>query len=154
MLIIGVILGGIVSKFMIPFTILSKTIQALSKIKIVGKIFSTFSVFREILKPLDKLIDFAKQFGKIGKYFPTLFKKGFLLGFKAFTRFFQPIISVIQFIKGFISEEGTIIDKIKNGLMFVVKDLIELPARLVGWISDNILNFLGMEVSEGGTGLL
>lgn len=154
LLIIGVILGGIVSKFMIPFTILSKTIQALSKIKIVGKIFSTFSVFREILKPLDKLIDFAKQFGKIGKYFPTLFKKGFLLGFKAFTRFFQPIISVIQFIKGFISEEGTIIDKIKNGLMFVVKDLIELPARLVGWISDNILNFLGMEVSEGGTGAL
>jgi hypothetical protein len=152
--IIGVILGGIASKLMIPFAILSKTVQILSKMKIIGKFLNMFKFFGKMLKPLDKLMDFVRWFSKIGKYFPVLFKKGFLLGFKAFAKFFQPIISLIQFIRGFVSEEGSLVDKIKNGLMFVVRDLIELPARFFGWIADWVMKTLGMKVPEGGTGNL
>ena len=62
--------------------------------------------------------------------------QGLKLGFKVFGWPLTILLGVIDFIRGFVSTEGTMAEKIKGGLVKVVDGLIGLPVKLFGWIAD------------------
>lgn len=126
----------------------------------VSKIFNVFKfiggMFGRVFSPIKKAGDlittvfksitgiFGKVFGVIGRagrflsQMPVIssFVSGFVKGFKKLFLPLQVIMSVIDFIQGFMGNEGTFVDKIKAGLMRVVHDFIELPVKLLGGIAD------------------
>ena len=129
---------------------------------------TVFKVFSKMFSGVSKFTSgffriFSKSFFEVGKVILKSFKliKGlipgrligaFKFGFKIFGKFIQPILSLIDFIRGFIKTEGNILDKIQGGLSYVIKGLVELPIRLVGWIVDSVLKWLDIEPPKGGTG--
>jgi hypothetical protein len=124
----------------------------------IGKVFKTIGkVFKWIGKIFKPVIDIFKQvmgFFKIAKDAGGLFGKfatGFARGFKILGWPLTIIMGVIDFISGFMDTEGNIIDKIKGGLIETVKGFIEMPVKLIGWISDWVLGLFGIEI-EGGSG--
>ncbi|HSH50597.1 MAG TPA: hypothetical protein VK982_02635, partial [Bacteroidales bacterium] len=59
------------------------------------------------------------------------------------------LMGLIDFVKGFKSEQGNIIEKIYGGLKEAFLGLFELPIMAIGWITDKILGMFGVEI-EGG----
>jgi len=87
----------------------------------------------------------AGQFGRILARVVQVFK------FVA-TKLFLPInilLGLIDFIEGFTSTQGTLVEKIKAGLQEVVQGLIGFPVKLLGWVVDWLLGLVGVEI-EGG----
>jgi hypothetical protein len=66
----------------------------------------------------------------------------------------QIIISAIDFVKGFMSTEGTILDKIQGGIKNVFVKFFEWPLMMIGKLFDWVLAKLGLEhlIAEGGSG--
>lgn len=103
----------------------------------IGGVFSTirrvFGVVFKIFKPFTGLISgVAKGFGKL--FWP-----------------FQAILSIVDFISGFMnSDKDTFIGKVADGLKAVVVGFLELPVKFVGWIWEKFLTLLGFN-AEGLT---
>jgi hypothetical protein len=108
------------------------TVKGMPLIKpIVEKVTSLFG----------KIKDFGNKFGFLGK----IFKNGMRwLGWPI-----TVVMGLIDFVKGFKSEQGNIIEKIYGGLKEAFLGLFELPIMAIGWITDKILGMFGVEI-EGG----
>jgi len=178
---LAAVLGAVVGKIVLPFTLLFAALTKIKPIargiNKIGDVFTTFfrkvvsfarltklpafkalkpgvlvklfaglyNFFAKILSPFMKVFAFAQKLG-LG----TLFS-AFKTGFKFLAWPLQIILSVIDFIKGFVQTEGTIAQKIMGGLWEVIDGFIGLPVRLFGWIADWVLKQFGIEI-EGGVG--
>lgn len=153
------------TKFIKLFTWIDDFITKGRIANVVRKIFGTFTSIFKVIKSskaigiVSKTFKFMSDiFSKVFKYVKSLknlpFIGSFIQGFaKGFSKLFIPlqiIMSTIDFFQGFFGTEGTIIEKIKGGLLRVVHDFIELPVKLLGWIVDWFLGLFNIEV-EGGS---
>lgn len=168
---VGALVGAIAGQILLPFTLL---FQALMKIKpiaraidsigdffkniirlakirllrserIVGFFLKVTNWFKKIIGPFRNIFVFAERFG-----FGTLFS-AFKTGFKFLAWPLQILLSAIDFIKGFIAAEGTLLDRIKGGMWGVIEGFVDLPVKLFGWLADWVLRQFGIEI-EGGVG--
>lgn len=171
--VIGAIIGGLARKIVLPFQILWSLLKVLriptllTKIPIIGKFFVW-------LKTLN-LESLRKAPGIVGKFFRFFTGKGgfivklkdlitkipifgkmiakvgsgFLRGFKMLGWPLTIILGLIDFIKGFISTEGDLIDKIIGGIKGAVMGFIEMPVRILGWIVEKVMKLFGVEIDGG-----
>ena len=157
---LGVLIGAVVKSLIIPFELLY---QGLNKLMPIGKWLSdlgssllklpglkTFGKGGKGLEILGKISGFFKELPKRSKLIGK-FVKGFMKGFKILGWPLTILLGVIDFIKGFMTTEGSIIDKIKGGLIGAIKGFIEFPVKVIGWIADKILGLFGVEI-KGGAG--
>jgi hypothetical protein len=86
----------------------------------LAKLFNKFSVF---IGDVIKLLSRFKFISFLG---------GLSSGLKYLAYPFASILSMIDFIKGFMKKEGNIGQKIIGGLKQVIKGFIELPVTLLG----------------------
>jgi hypothetical protein len=101
-------------------------------------------------------------FGKISKWFTKLDDIPFIgklfkavkFGFKWLGWPLTLILSVIDFIKAFKETEGSLFEKIKEGLWAALEGFIELPIRFLGWVVEKILGLFGVEVDGIGQKML
>ena len=134
---VGAAAGAILGKFLLPFTLLAKTLKKLLPISKALKALAKTG-------PIARLI---KSFGWLGRIF-TFFGKlwgirhilrGLKFGFAKLVWPLQIIMSAIDFVKGFMATEGTILDKIKGGLKNVVMKFIEWPVEMLTKIINKIM---------------
>lgn len=141
---VGLIMGAVAGVILLPFTLLWKGLMAIKPIALF---------FGKIGKAIKGTLMF-KYFEDITKWFKKLpiigrFLSAFKTGFKFLAWPLQVILMAIDFIKGFVGKEGDIISKIKSGLMNVIKQFIELPVKLFGWIADWFLGLANITVKGG-----
>jgi hypothetical protein len=175
----GFIAGGFVRSILIPFEVIYKAIRGITRFIIgdkaitrIGKFFGKFfRVFGKIaqsnivvsayVRVGDFFIGVRKFFSKF-KFLLKIFKpvarlfdsflKGFIKGFKILGWPITILMTVIDFIRGFMATEGDILAKIEGGIKFAVKGFFELPIKIIGWIIDKITGwFTGKEVEKGKT---
>ncbi|WP_298752180.1 hypothetical protein [uncultured Arcobacter sp.] len=143
--VLGLGFGAVVGKILLPFQVLFKGVSAIIK---PIEMFTGLS--KMILKPITMVTEvfstLANTSSSLGK-----FLSAFKFGFKFLTIPLQIIMSVVDFVRGFMNTEGTVVDKIKGGLTQVVKGFIELPLKLIGWVVDWFLGLFGVNI-EGGAG--
>jgi len=163
--ILGGILGGLAKRFMMPFEIF---LGAIRRLPFIGKIitniierFKKLKILKKItsFKPIRWVIDLMKGFFSKFKWLGKIFKVGgktlgkfataFAKGFKILGWPLTLLLGVIDFIKGFMGTEGTLMQKIEGGVKSAIKGFIELPAKVVGWIVEKIGNFMGFKIEEG-----
>lgn len=134
---------SILSRFFGMFTRIGNVVK---QSKALGFITSALNTLKNVFGTVSRI---GTKLAKL----PII--SGLAAGFmKGFTKLFLPlqiIMSVIDFVKGFMGEkEGSIIDKIKAGLIGVVEGFLDLPVKLLGWISDWILGLFNIKI-EGGS---
>lgn len=105
-----------------------------------------------------KLIAFKlfSTFGKLGKFFARLEKfpllgkviKGLKFGFRWLGLPLTILLSVIDFIKAFTEEQGTLWEKIKEGLFAVFAGFIELPVQFIGFLIEKVAGLFGVELED------
>lgn len=119
--------------------------KVLKGLPIIGKFFTKISAFIKVTKgKLSKILTVLKGMPILGNFF-----KGFLKGFKLLGWPLAIIWSVIDFVKAFIAEQGTIFDKVKAGAKAAFDSLFDLPIRLLGWVVDKIAGLFGIEIDAG-----
>lgn len=118
--------------------------------KVTGKITGFFGTISRVF---GKAIGTFTRVARVVSQLPIIRSiiGGFITGFKKLAWPFQVIFSAIAFIRGFFGTEGDIIDKIKGGLMGVIKEFVALPSKLLGWIADWVFKQIGVEVPKGGS---
>lgn len=166
---LGLIVGGITGYIIKPFQVL------FNALKIVKPIFSAiFNLASSMIVFIKKIPGVAKIFSWIGKQFTVItkmfskvssifskvigslkilgsFAKGFMKGFSKLAWPLTAIMALFDFITAFMGTEGTIIDKIKAGISAAIVGFLEMPLKLIGWLTDKFLGMFGIEI-EGGTG--
>lgn len=98
-------------------------------------------IFEKIARMFTKIDDIPF----IGRLF-----KAVKFGFKWLGWPLTILLSLIDFIKGYKESEGDMWDKIKGGLISAIEGFVELPVRFVGWVTEKLLNFLGIEAVNVG----
>lgn len=172
--VIGATLGLIWNKLKAPFELIKGGLSMFGGLfegegvlaRVGGFFKGLIAVFKEsnlIGAGLEMVSGGFSKVGKLVSWFVDIFKAlpfidtligGMKLGFGWAEKLFWPlqiIMSLIDFIKGFMSSDGDIIDKIKGGLKQVFKGLVEPFIWLAnfigkifgvdnftGWISDTI----------------
>ena len=162
---LGGILGGLARRFVMPFELFLGTIKRLPFIgKAIRGIIDWFGKLKLIQRisafgPVKKFIDIFK--GVLGKFnfLTKIFKMGggvlgrfatsFMKGFKILGWPFTILLGVIDFIKGLMGTEGTLMDKLQGGLGAAITGFIELPAKVVGWIGEKLLGLVGINIEKG-----
>lgn len=167
--IVGAVIGGVVGAIVIPFMILGKAVNGVIKLftgltitgakvlsifqkiplvgSFIGKIVESFNKARAWLMTFPRVVGFFKSVATILS--PLI--KGLAFGFKFLGWPLQILMSVINFFRGFIgSSETTFLGKLKDGIKEMVVKFFEIPLRVLGWIWDKILGFMGIE--SKGTG--
>lgn len=102
-------------------------------------VITKLPIFAKIAKLFSKLDDVPF----IGKML-----KAIKFGFKWIGWPLTILLSVIDFIKGYKNTEGSMLDKIKEGLWNALEGFIELPVMFIGWVVEKVLGWFGIE-SEG-----
>uniref|UniRef100_A0A6M3K7K0 Uncharacterized protein n=1 Tax=viral metagenome TaxID=1070528 RepID=A0A6M3K7K0_9ZZZZ len=126
---------------------------------VIGRSFLRLPMVESLVKYISSGMRTIGKVGKIflwlGKHTPLLGRlfSGLKFGFQKLAWPLSIVFAVIDFIDGFISTQGDIFEKIKNGLSSAIKGFIEMPIKLIGWVVDWILSKFGIEVA-GGTGKL
>jgi len=134
--------SGIIAKWAISF---QKRFLGLTFF--ISKSFDNIkSFFKPIGKVINKvkivLVNIVKSFGKLTEMkglFGTLFKS-IKVGFKILGWPLVLILGLIDFIKGFMGTEGSMVDKIKGGLIAAIKGFF-LP---IIWVFDWVGKKLGI----------
>jgi len=174
--ILAAMLGAAVRKFLLPFEIAGKFISKpfIVFFKWLGKIGRMFKSLFGKSKFLTKI------FGVIGKLFTWIGKafnwikgivtavvtwigklapaagglaklgRAFMYGFKILGWPLSIIIGIYDFIKGFISTEGTLWEKIKGGFKAAIFGFIELPIRFLAWLIEKVMGWFGVSVEGLG----
>lgn len=111
----------------------------------LGKGFKTFSkIFTGVFKFLGKILELP---------FLRFLTRGFLVGFEKIFWPLQILLSAIDFVKGFMKTEGTILDKIKGGIKNVIVEFFKWPLELLGkiweWIQVKIFGKNPEDIEEG-----
>lgn len=173
---------GLALAFIIqPFLVIKKLLKAAKLVKIMGGIAKFFGALigldlaalairvKGIFTGTGKIGRFFKFFGRIFKWIGGLWKtikgipligrilsfgiKGFAAGFSKIFWPIQIIISLIDFVKGFMATEGTILDKIQGGIKNVIVKFFEWPLKLLGrlweWIQVKLFGKDPKDVKEG-----
>jgi hypothetical protein len=120
---LGMAIGAVVGAIVLPFRLLLK----LPGLRWLGK----------FIKPV------MNVFRLIGAWmlkFPILgpLVKGIIKGFNTLVWPLQIVLSLIDFVKGFMATEGDLLDKIKGGVMVAIMKFLELPIRAFGWLLEQI----------------
>jgi hypothetical protein len=102
-------------------------------------------IFQRVAQWFTKLDDIPF----IGKLF-----KAIKFGFKWLGWPLTIILSVIDFIRGYSEAEGSMFEKIKEGLWKALEGFIELPVMFLGWVIEKVLGFFGVEVEGIGNDML
>lgn len=127
-------ISGITTKMVSPFTQLFKSLTGVGDT--IGKAANaTAKGF--------KSIGFLSKLGGIFKLFTQALGKVFFV--------ITIITSLFDFVSSFIKTEGTIGDKMKAGFMSMIKGIVEIPIKIVGWLFDKVLGGFGIEII-GGSG--
>lgn len=168
---IGASFGAFLHRKLKGMKILLSSFKLLRKIGQI--IIEGFNVFNRLFKKLPligkyfkeiKIPKFGNIFGKKGKIgkivklVSTVFSKipiigqllkGLKFGLKILGWPITILLSVIDFIKGFREEQGSLWDKIKNGLWEAFAGFIELPIKFIGWVIEKIAGWFGMDIKSG-----
>ncbi len=152
LMLLGTIIGAQVALIVKPFAVIWKLLKS---IPLLGKLFkgvgNLFTHLKLLLLTSPKFGGFFVKLGKLFKFFSRIplighLIKGLKFGFKSLFWPLQLILSLIDFVKGFMATEGSIYEKIKGGLENVVVKFLEFPAMLLGkmweWFQ---VNFLGKD---------
>ena len=120
--------------------------------RMVGKVGGFFRWIGKAFGAIGKIFKFVKGLPFIGRL--AMFAgRGFLAGFSKIFWPIQIIISLIDFVKGFMKTEGTILDKIQGGIKNIVVKFFEWPLQLLGkiweWIQVKILGKDPEDIKEG-----
>lgn len=140
---IGAVVGAVAGLILAPFRLLWAVLKGIKPLALGIKKAVTWIKSFKLFQWLDDL------FKSVAKIMPKSLVKGLKFGFKKLFWPLQIIVSVIDFIEGFMGTEGTIIEKIKGGLWKVIEGFIKLPVKLFGWLADWVLELFGIEI-EGG----
>ena len=153
---VALALGGIVGYITKPFILIGKAFKFM--MPVVRWFGGMLKSVWMIVKKFPGVGKVSAWIGKLWKTFSKILPKSKYLGmlFKSFARGYSRIawpitiiMGVIDFIKGWMSTNGSIVDKLKSGLTQVVTGFLELPVKLFGWIADWVLNLFNIKV-EGG----
>lgn len=115
----------------------------------IGMFLKGLTIFKEGGKA-------AKILGVVTNY--TSKFTGFISGIlPKFTGFFKilgwpltMLLGIMDFAKGFMTTEGTTVDKIFGGFQSAIMGIIEFPLRAIGWISEKLLGLFGVKTTEIG----
>jgi hypothetical protein len=134
---IGLALGGLLGPILLPFITIFKGITGLTGLKFprLAKAFKWIGDF------FTKIPFFGKMLAKFGKMLVRGLK---ILGIP-----FTIFLGVIDFVKGFITTEGDMVDKIAGGAAAAIKGFFELPIKVVGWVVDKLTGLLFGEEKVG-----
>lgn len=144
------LLGAFIRKAILPFQLLVKGLRVGPIMKgitsfftktfpLIGKFFTRISTW--FLITFNKLKPFFAKiplFGRIASAFG-----------RGFTKLFLPltiILSAIDFIKGFIGDEGTFLDKMMSGIKELVHGFLDIPINMISWLIEKISGLFGFEV--------
>lgn len=143
------VLGAFLGKLLLPFRMIAKAMKLDVAFKAIKNFFMGFkkmkNFFTAIAKPFKWI---AKMFG-IAKKVSPFFKAvagTFRWGFTKLAWPLQIIMSIFDFIDGFMKTEGNLADKIIGGVKNVFTKFIELPVKLIGWIVEKVAGLFGVEV--------
>jgi len=114
------LLGGSIGAF------LGRYFGFLSKLPIFNKIGSLF-----------KSIESIPWLGKL--------LKAVKIGFKWIGWPLQLLLGIFDFIKAFKETEGTLWEKLKEGLWAAIEGFIEMPVRLLTWAVEKVLEWFGIK---------
>lgn len=152
---VGLAIGAVIRKFVLPFELLYKVLKPvfmffgfLGKLamKIPGIKFLVGKGGLGIANLIAKVQGVVKKVPLLGTLFTNVAK-----GFKVLGWPLTILMGLIDFVKGFMATEGDIVSKIKAGLLAAFTGFVEMPVKLIGWITDWILKAFGLEM-EGGAG--
>lgn len=130
-------LGAIIGQILIPFNAIYKILKPFLKLFVgltkIGKLFTKIAATAKIAK----MINAFKWLGGLFSFFLKLpgirvIAKGLKLGFTKLLWPLQILLSVFDFIKGYMETEGNILDKIKGGMKNAIMKFINFPAYLIG----------------------
>jgi len=133
-------IGAIIGQILLPFKGIWKVAKAL--LTPFFKFFNWLSKGK--LGGLVKAITKNKFFMWLGRLFSFFLKipglrviaAGLKFGFTKLLFPLQILLSVFDFIEGFMAAEGDLIDKYKAGMENVVMKFIEWPAKMIGKLVD------------------
>lgn len=157
---IGLIGGLIYQKIMAPFRIIEKGLSVFAGLftgagegGLIGKFLSWFKGLTTILKESSMFVGAAEMGASVWNglktfvgFFSSIFRAlpgiepllaGLKVGFGWAEKLFWPlqiIMSLVDFISGFMATDGNILDKIMGGLKQVFKGLVEPFLTLGNWI--------------------
>lgn len=168
---LGALIGGFVRSLSLPFEMIIKSFKKLTFIgriiSNVGNFFNKIPILNKFTKVVGRGFDiignFITKFGKTITKVTTILSNIPLLGqlfkgiVKGFSKLALPltiVLGFIDFMKGFAREEGTLFDKIKAGIQEAITGFFELPAILVGWIVDKIMNLFGVQIKGGSAAVI
>jgi len=143
---VAMAIGGYYKKIILPFQMLWK---ALTSIPFIGKLISGAGgkIFGPVMEWVGKIITWFEKIPFFGKFIGKFFKY-FKLGMEYLGWPLQIVMSVIDFIKGFMNTEGDLLDKIMGGLKNVVLEFLDLPIEALGWIIEKVAGFFGIEITD------
>jgi len=159
LLALGLAIGGLVRKILLPIELFGKGMAVLGRIGSslgrLGALFLKIPGMSSLVEAFSKGIKFVSKTGRIfayiGKHVPLLGKlfSGIKIGFQKLAWPITIVFALIDFIKGFSATQGDIFEKIKGGLSAAVRGFIEMPIKLLGWITDWVLGKFGLETEIG-----
>ncbi len=109
--------------------------------ELIDKFIKKFSIFRRKMTIITKKI--LRFLDKIPGL--RMLLKGIKFGFKVLGWPLQILFSTIDFIRGYMNEQGNILDKLKAGIKNVIIKFIEFPVDLLGKAFDWMLGLFGVE---------
>jgi len=144
------VLGAFLGKLLLPFKVLAKAFQLDKVFGAIGRFLGKFKIIKKLLKwikkPLDAMGKIFKGAKAVSPFFRTALQV-FKWGFTKLAWPLQIIMSVFDFIDGFVKTEGNLADKIIGGVKNAFTKFIELPVKLIGWIVEKVLGLFGVEVT-------
>jgi len=152
---LGFILAGIAAGI---GAYLHRKLFILSKIIPIKKIKSLFTGivlrFTNIFEKLDDIpiIRKIKGYFRNIESIPVIGKlwRSIKFGFRWLGWPLTILMSVIDFIRGYKETEGSMFEKIKEGLWKAIEGFIELPVMFIGWVVEKIAGWFGVELTGVG----
>lgn len=154
--VIGTAVGFVIRKIFLPLEMIFRMFRWRARLRLLR--MNIARRFPQFMESMNKFFKLFSKTGKIGRMFATILTKVPLLAKflsfvgKGMIKFFWPIqivLSIIDFIKGFMKTEGTFIDKLKGGLYNVVWGLVGWLIEFPAWIIEKILNKVGVDIQPG-----
>lgn len=145
------VLGAFIGKILLPFKLIAKAFKLGPAFVAIKKFFMGFEFMAKFFKNLQKPFRFMRKIFVIAKKMFPFFRKAvgiFKWGFTKLAWPIQIIMSIFDFIDGFMKTEGNLADKVIAGVKNVFLKFLDLPVRLIGWVVEKVLGLFGVK-TEG-----
>ena len=145
LLAIAALTGAWAKKLIFPFQVIGK---------IINWLVPMASIWIKEAKWFKKGMTGFKKFAKVFRWLGKIPGMKFIFramrfGFKKLFWPIQIIMSLIDFISGYMATEGTILEKIQSGIKNVIMKFFEFPIQLLGGLIERITGFVGIEMKKG-----